>query len=103
MPNCMHAENAAVLRVPVESFEMRGCLQGTSNCSGLISGNLLVMHKGILDVHAHAMGLTMRLTFKEPRMFSGKKGCKHEVNARISTVLDSARNLIICNQHYIQA
>ena len=91
-------------RVPVKSLEVRGCLQGTSNCSGLISGNLVVTHKGNLDVHAHAIGLTMRLTFKEPGIFSGKKGCKHEVCAEeISPVLDSARNLIICNQHYSQA
>lgn len=54
-------------------------MQGTSNCGGLISGNLVVTHKGNLDVHAHDMGLTMRLTFKEPGMFSGKRGCKHEV------------------------
>ena len=85
--------------MPVKSFEMRGCLQGTSNCSGLISGNLTVTHKGNLDVHAHAMGLTMRLTFKEPGMFSGKKGCKHEVNVEeISNMLDSAWNLINCHQ-----
>ena len=55
-------------------------LQGTSNCGGLISGNLVVTHKGNLDVHAHDMGLTMRLTFKEPGMFSGKRGSKHEVH-----------------------
>ena len=54
-------------------------MQGTSNCGGLISGNLVVTHKGTLDVHAHGTGLTMRLTFKEPGMFLGKRGCKHEV------------------------
>ena len=54
-------------------------MQGTSNCGGLISGNLVVTHKGSLDVHAHGTELTMHLAFKEPGMFSGKRGCKHKV------------------------
>ena len=58
------------------------CTQGTSNCGGLITGNLVVNHKGNLDVHAHDMGVTMRMTFKEPGMF-GKRGSKHEVNVDV--------------------
>ena len=54
-------------------------LQGTSHVTGLITGNLVITHKGNLDVHAHDMDVTMRLTFREPGMFSGSKATKHEV------------------------
>ena len=57
-------------------------MQGTSNCGGLITGNLVVNHKGNLDVHAHDMGVTMRMAFKEPSMF-GKRGSKHEVSLTV--------------------
>ena len=59
-------------------------MQGPSNLSGLMSGNLTVTHKGHTDVHAHATGLAMRLAVKEPGMFSGK-GCKHEVRLRCTS------------------
>ena len=54
-------------------------LQGTSHVTGLITGNLVITHKGNLDVHAHDMDMTMRLTFREPGMFSSSKATKHEV------------------------
>ncbi len=53
--------------------------QGTSNISGLISGNLVITHKGILSITGHTSGATIHLTFKEPGMFSSKKAIKHEV------------------------
>ena len=52
--------------------------QGTSNISGLISGNLVITHKGTLSVTSHSSGATVHLTFKEPGMFSSKKSLKHE-------------------------
>jgi hypothetical protein len=60
-------------------------MQGTSNCGGLISGNLVVTHKGTLDVLAHGTGLTMRLAFKEPGMFASKRSSKHEVRGCLPT------------------
>ena len=69
-------------------------MQGTSNCGGLITGNLVVNHKGNLDVHAHDMGMTMRMTFKEPGMF-GRRGSKHEVtNVGMLDPPDIAEHLI---------
>ena len=53
--------------------------QGTSNISGLISGNLVITHKGILSITSHTSGAIVHLTFKEPGMFSSKKAVKHEV------------------------
>ena len=55
------------------------CVQGTSNISGLISGNLVITHKGSLSITSHTSGATVHLTFKEPGMFSGKNALKHEV------------------------
>ncbi len=57
-------------------------VQGTSHVTGLITGNLVITHKGNLDVHAHDMDVTMRLTFREPGMFSSSKATKHEVAQR---------------------
>ena len=42
------------------------CTQDTLNCSGLLTGNLVIVPKGTLNVHAHATGKTLRLTFVEP-------------------------------------
>ncbi|CAL8466515.1 g6051 [Coccomyxa elongata] len=53
--------------------------KGTSNISGLISGNLVITHKGILSITGHTSGATVHLTFKEPGMFSSKKAIKHEM------------------------
>ncbi|KAK9916573.1 hypothetical protein WJX75_004348 [Coccomyxa subellipsoidea] len=53
--------------------------KGTSNISGLISGNLVITHKGTLSVTSHSSGATVHLTFKEPGMFSSKKSLKHEM------------------------
>ena len=59
-------------------------VQGTSHVTGLITGNLVITHKGNLDVHAHDMDVTMRLTFREPGMFSSSKATKHEVGVQRS-------------------
>ncbi|EIE26264.1 hypothetical protein COCSUDRAFT_32122 [Coccomyxa subellipsoidea C-169] len=53
--------------------------KGTSNISGLISGNLVITHKGVLSITSHTSGATVHLTFKEPGMFSGKNALKHEM------------------------
>lgn len=58
------------------------CEQGTSNISGLMSGNLVITHKGMLTVRAHGTGHEVILHFKEPSMFASmtsKKADKHEV------------------------
>ena len=56
-------------------------MQDTLNCSGLLTGNLMIVPKGTLNVRAHATGKTLRLTFVEPSsgMFSPRKERKNEV------------------------
>ena len=56
-------------------------MQDTLNCSGLLTGNLMIVPKGTLNVRAHATGQTLRLTFVEPSssMFSPRKERKNEV------------------------
>ena len=61
-------------------------MQGSSNISGLTSGNLVITHKGTLSIASHMSG-TVHLTFKEPGMFSGlssKKASKHQVSFAVS-------------------
>ena len=59
------------------------CVQDTLNCSGLLTGNLMIVPKGTLNVRAHATGKTLRLTFVEPSsgMFSPRKERKNKVHA----------------------
>ena len=70
-------------------------VQGTSHVTGLITGNLVITHKGNLDVHAHDMDVTMRLTFREPGMFSGSKATKHEVAQRTNCRPSSLKGVAV--------
>ncbi|CAK0732247.1 hypothetical protein CVIRNUC_000104 [Coccomyxa viridis] len=65
-----------------EEFSWR---KDTLNCSGLLTGNLMIVPKGTLNVRAHATGKTLRLTFVEPSsgMFSPRKERKNEITGHM--------------------